>query len=358
LGNDTTVNSASPVQASVVNNAVGVAAGTSFSLGLGSDGTVWSWGLNNHGQLGVPNSYTVLGIPFTLTTQRNFPAAVAGITNVIQLSAGVYDSVALKGNGTVWVWGEGTEGELGNGTSSDSSIPVQVSSLTGMIQVAAGNQHVVALQSNGTVWTWGSNSNGQLGNNSTTNSSTPVQVTALSGTFIAVGAGVNFSVALRSDGTVWAWGANPDGELGNSTTTQSLTPVQVTGLNGIIAISSGGKNTFALQNNGNLWTWGLNGNGQLGNGTTTSSSTALQVTGLTTTTAGVTGLGTGSSALHSLALIGNSAIYGWGDNTNGDLGDGTTTQRTSPTLASTVSNSPPVVAPTITLTEPGGATQF
>jgi alpha-tubulin suppressor-like RCC1 family protein len=229
-----------------------------------------------------------------------------------------------------------------------------------MIEVAAGNQHFVALKSDGTVWTWGSNSNGQLGNNTTTNNPTPIQVTSLSGSFIAVGAGTNFSVALRNDGTVWAWGYNADGELGNASTTQSLIPVQVSSLGSdvIVAISSGGGNTFALQNNGTLWTWGLNANGQLGNGTTTSSSSAVQVTGITTSTAGITGLGSGSSALHSLALVGNSAIYGWGDNASGDLGNGSTTQQTSPVLSSAVSSSPPLVAPTITLTEPDGAVQF
>jgi Regulator of chromosome condensation (RCC1) repeat/Carboxypeptidase regulatory-like domain len=137
-------------------------------------------------------------------------------------------TVFLKGDGTVWAWGSNSNGQLGNGTTTDSSTPVQVSGLSGVTAVAAGSAHAIALKGDGTVWAWGSNSNGQLGNGTTTDSSTPVQVSGLSGV-TAVAAGSAYTIALKGDGTVWAWGSNSNGQLGNGTT-DSLSPVPVPGL--------------------------------------------------------------------------------------------------------------------------------
>ena len=190
-------------------------------------------------------------------------------------------------------------------------------------QVAGGVNHTVALRTDGTVWTWGLNANGQLGLGNTTSSPTPAQVTSLSG-ITAVAAGSTHSLALKSDGTVWAWGNNTDGELGDGTTTPQTNPVQVSGLTNVIAISAGAFHSMALESDGTVWTWGLNTSNQLGDGTTTQRNTPVQVT----TVSGITQISAGW--YHNLALNGITGnVYAWGLNTNGQLGDGTTTSHSS-----------------------------
>ena len=172
-------------------------------------------------------------------------------------------TVALKSNGTVWAWGANSNGQLGNNSTTDSHVPVQVTGLTGVTAVAEGNGNTVALKSDGTVWAWGANSNGQLGNNSTTDSHVPVQVTGLTGIVTAVAAGYSDTLALKSDGTVWAWGSNSHGQLGNNSTTDSHVPVQVTGLTGVTAVAEGyATTTVALKSDGTVWAWGYNSEGE------------------------------------------------------------------------------------------------
>jgi hypothetical protein len=157
-----------------------------------------------------------------------------------------------QAGGTVLAWGFNFDGELGNGTSgyfTESSTPVPVSGLSGVVTVAGGYDHSLALRSDGTVWAWGSNSFGQLGNGTTTNSPTPVPVSGLSGV-VAVAGGMDHSLALRSDGTVWAWGSNYWGQLGNGTTTDSLTPVQVGGLSGVVDVAGKRQKSLALKSDG------------------------------------------------------------------------------------------------------------
>jgi alpha-tubulin suppressor-like RCC1 family protein len=141
-----------------------------------------------------------------------------------------------------------------------------VSGLNGVVDISCGNWHSLALRGDGTVWAWGSNNFGQLGNNGpTTLSTVPVQVTGLSGVAV-LSAGGNHSMALKSDGTLWAWGFNNVGQLGDGTNIQRLAPVQVSGLSGVMSISAGEDHSLALQNNGTVWAWGQGGHGQLGDG--------------------------------------------------------------------------------------------
>jgi alpha-tubulin suppressor-like RCC1 family protein len=195
--------------------------------------------------------------------------------------------------------------------------------------VAAGDSHTVLSKPDGTVWAWGYNSSGQLGDGSTTERRTPVQVTGLSN-IVAVAAGQYHTLALGSDGTVWSWGYNSNGQLGTGTTTGRSTPGTVLGLPVVVAISAGATHSVALGSDGTIWIWGLNTNGQLGNGTTTRSLQPIPVT----TGWIATAIGAGSS--HTLAVRDDGTLWAWGANASGQLGDGTTTQRTLPVQVSGV----------------------
>ncbi|MCL2712684.1 MAG: hypothetical protein FWD37_05385, partial [Methanomassiliicoccaceae archaeon] len=238
-----------------------IAAGIEHSVALKSDGTVWAWGLNNYGQLGDGT-----------TTNRPNPVQVVGeggndfLTDVKAIAAGDYHTVALKSDGAVWAWGLNNYGQLGDGSTDDISTPVQVVGedddgfLTNVKAIAAGNNHTVALKNDGTVWAWGRNNSGPLGDNTVTNSHTPVQV--LKGTstsmddylhdVIAIAAGGQHTIALKGDGTVWALGRNTEGQLGDGTTIQRRTPVQVTDIpiSAMISIAAGESHSLALLSDG------------------------------------------------------------------------------------------------------------
>ncbi len=179
-----------------------------------SNGTLWSWGGNLNGQLG--NGTTV---------NSTTPARV-GTTTWEAVAAGSDFTIAVQSNGTLWAWGDNTTGQLGIGTTTSSTIPVQVGSGTDWVAVAAGANHAAAIKSNHTLWSWGGNLNGQLGNGTTVSSTTPVQV-GTGANWIAVAAGNGFTVAMQSDGTLWSWGNNSTGQLGNGTTTNTDVPVQI-----------------------------------------------------------------------------------------------------------------------------------
>ncbi|MCL2775481.1 MAG: S8 family serine peptidase, partial [Oscillospiraceae bacterium] len=192
-----------------------------------------------------------------------------------------------------------------------------------ILQMTEGQYYTLALKSDGTVWAWGYNSYGQCGNGSIGKSEKLTQVVGLS-SIIAIVAWQNHSMALKSDGTVWAWGYNSNGQLGDGTTTQRTTPVQVTGLSGIIAISAGSSHSMALKSDGTVWAWGYNGYGQLGDGTTTQRTTPVQVTGLS----GIIAISAGDS--NSMALKSDGTVWAWGYNYYGLLGDGTTVNKSTP----------------------------
>ena len=238
-------------------------------------------------------------------------------------------TIYVKDDGTVWAWGNNNNGQLGDGSAASKNTPVQVSGLYSMTAVAAGSGHIVALKNDGTVWAWGNNSTGQLGNgNFTPSNPTPAQVSGLSGmssgVVIAVAAGYDHTVALKNDGTVWAWGNNATGQLGNGNITPSNTPVQVSGLSGVTAVAAGFGHTVALKSDGTVRTWGNNTKGQLGNGltngTTIDSAIPVVVSGMV----GVTDIAAGyeGSVVLKGAFKGDGTVWAWGSNSNGQLGNG------------------------------------
>ncbi|MBF0450216.1 MAG: hypothetical protein HQK75_05900, partial [Candidatus Magnetomorum sp.] len=324
-----------PVHITDLSEVISIASGWNtmdgnHSLAVKTDGTVWAWGVNDYGQLGIGEA----------TSDRYTPVNTVSASNIIDVAAGGHHSLALKNDGTVWAWGYNMSGQIGDGTSAggnDRYTPVQVINLTDVAAIAAGSNHSLALKSDGTVWAWGEDSEGQLGDNSITPKSTPVQVVDSDGIgyledIIAIDAGDRHSLALKSDGTVWAWGANNSGELGQNSNSPSYQqiPVQVYGINGIgkltniIDISTGFQHTLALRSDGRVVSWGSNTYGQLGN----ESNTVQYAPVLVSMIGNIQTIEAGG--LHSAAIQRDGTVWTWGYNSSGELGNNTTTEYNYP----------------------------
>ena len=310
-------------------------AGGYHSILLNTDTTVWAWGYNNYGQLG-DGTNTKRANPEQVQAAPNNP-----LVNIKTIAAGCYHNLAIKSNSTVWAWGYNTYGQLGNGSNTDSKVPVQVTGLSNIEVVSAGFYHSLAIKSDGTVWAWGNNNAGQLGNNSTSSSNIPVQVKDTNNNpltnVVAIATGDDYSLALKSDGTVWAWGWNGYGQLGDNSTTNSKIPVQVkdsnnSPLTNIVAITAGYYHSLALKSDGTVWAWGRNNNGQLGNNSKTDSIFPIQVNGLANIKA------VASKYSHSIALNNAGQVYTWGYNSNGQLGDNTNIDKLIPILVNNITN--------------------
>jgi alpha-tubulin suppressor-like RCC1 family protein len=312
LGDGTTTRRAAWGQVGTATNWVQVAAGNFFSLGLRTDGTLWAWGDNYYGQLGrATNSGTVVA--------NAVPMQVAGTYRYI--AAGWEHTLALRADGTLWAWGSNYHGELGNSTNVNTSaanpVPAQVPGT--YTQVDAGTDCSLALRADGTLWSWGNNVMGQLGtnNNPGANTYNPVP-TQVAGTYTQVTAGAFHCLALRPDGTLWAWGNNNFGSLGsttnNGTNAANPVPTQVPGL--YTSASAGFYHSLALRADGTLWAWGLNDAGQLaaapGTGPTVPFAVPTQVPG--------TYVQVATGYHFSLALQANGSLLAWGDNGAGQLG--------------------------------------
>lgn len=378
-----------PASAAGVGDIVMLAAGGNFSLLLKADGTVWAWGDNSNGQLG-DGTYT----------DRHTPTPVRGLAGktITAIAAGQSFAVALDDTGKAWVWGDNNNGQLGrlNSTMVNSAVPVEIPALTGktITAITTGGAHMLALANDGTLWAWGENYYGQLGLGYTHGTSggtyeTPKQVPldTLGGrTVTAISAGMNSTAVLADDGTLWdcgyeyfgllgrttattseqllgqvtgvgdvtieevaigeyhmavrdsngdlwSWGSNSSGELGETLASgsYSLSPGRVSALEDetIIVVAAGSRNTAVLDDAGTVWTSGRNNYGQLGNGTT--STTGANYFPETSTLTGFSAISTGkTNYMHMLGLKSDGTVWAWGYNSDGQLGDGTTTNSSVP----------------------------
>ena len=292
-----------------------VLASNSFSLALASNGSVWTWGNDSHGQLG---NGTTSGSTTVTPVKAHLPF------QAVSLGEGKDYGLAISPRGDVWGWGHNTGGQLCLGNSTDQPTPVRIPGLKHVVAAAGGNQHSLFLVADGTMVACGVDTYGELGNGvyeSQTDTPVPVDITDVA----SMSMGAYFSVAVKTDGTVWAWGDNSKDELGNGTKVKSDVPVQVHLPTGLTArqVFAGGDfpnngHVLAILSDGSVWAWGDNNRGQLGDGTLTNSSLPVPVQVPT----GVTFTYVAAGGTHSLALDSMGNVWAWGDNTYGQLGDG------------------------------------
>ena len=251
-------------------------AGFYHSATIKDDGTLWLWGYNADGELGTNDR----------TNRSSMVQTVAGGSNWVKMAMGHYHSAGIKTDGSLWLWGLGTSGQIGDNTAASKSSPVQtISAGTSWAVIACGAYHTAAIKTDGTLWMWGLNGNGQLGDNTTTSRSSPVQTVSGGTTWKQVSCGQYFTAAVKLDGSLWCWGLNTHGQLGDNSVTQRASPVQtVSAGQNWKEVDCGANHTAAIKTNGALWTWGLNDFGQLGNNNSavTKVSSPIQVGALTT----------------------------------------------------------------------------
>jgi uncharacterized repeat protein (TIGR03803 family) len=309
-----------------------IAAGGDHSLAILTNGSLWAWGEDDHGQLGDGESSDEV----TPEPVGDPLCGLPSLSNAVALAAGSDFSIAIDNNGLVWTWGDGSDdngGELGNGGGTNTSIPASIN-LSNVVAVAAGHSHALALRADGTVWAWGSDvdddgddNQGVLGVGSffadlgSYSTNMPVESLIPSGAYItSIAAGNYWSLALDSYGRVWGWGNNANGQLGISPDVLLTTnvPVLISGISNVVAVAAGWQHAIAITADKTLWTWGHNGSGELGQGSTFSYSTSpIQVvaSGLSNNVVAIAG-----GNQFTLAVTSNGQLFAFGSNNHSQLG--------------------------------------
>ena len=289
-----------------------IAVGGNHTAAITASGKVWTWGGNDDGELGDGT-----------LSPRKYPVEVPGLSGVTAIAAGNSNTLAVGPGGTVWGWGWNAYGQLGDGTTVARRLkPVQAIGLNGITQVAVGNAHALALGSNGTVYSWGYNGDGRLGDGTWTSHITPQPVPGLTG-IVDIAAGDYHSMAVDAGGTAYVWGSNFYGQQGDGTFNDRSTPQPVPGISRVRGVAGGWVDSFLWTARGDVYSWGENFYGQLGDGTSTDRLTPVKAL-ISSATAVAPGW------FHTVALRGAGEVWAWGDNELGSLGDGTTTSRLAP----------------------------
>ncbi len=291
-----------------------VSAGENFSLGIKTDGTLWGWGQNSNR----------LGLGLGNLANQNLPIQIGTANDWATVSAGNVHSLAVKTNGTLWSWGNGQFGQLGNGVFNSATPNVtQVGTATDWLTVSAGNRFSLAIKTNGTLYSFGLNNMGQLGINNTIDQNLPVQVGSASN-WAKIDAGNQHALAIDNLGFIYAWGNNTFGQFGNGTNTNSLIPIVVSSANNWAEVSAGFDHSMALDTNGILYTFGNNTNGQLCDGTNTTSNTMIPISfsgaGLVTQYIAIS-----AGNNFSLAIKNDNTLWSGGLNNSGQLALGNNT---------------------------------
>lgn len=329
-----------PTKVGTSNNWVSAIAANFYTIALKNDGTLWAWGLNTNGQLGDGT-----------TANKLSPVQIGNRTNWASITAGRDHTLALKADGTLWAWGNNANGRLGDNTSVQKVIPTQIGTDADWVSVIAGADHSMALKSNGTIWAWGFNNKGQLGIASTTATLIPTQI-GTDNTWVCLGAGATHSLGIKANGTLFTWGNNATKQIGDGTTvSQRTSPVQIGTDNKWTGVAGSYSGSGAIKSDGTLWAWGGNTYGEYGNGGNVVSGVPVQVT--TQNNVIAQHINSGGLNYHtSILKAGRTSVCLSGYNSAGQLGSGTL-------LASNVYNCvdfftcTPATQPTITQTDNG-----
>jgi alpha-tubulin suppressor-like RCC1 family protein len=316
LGNGSTTGASTPVTTSAGgNNWKQVSCGGFFAAAIKTDGTLWTWGYGNSGRLGNAS-----------LTDRSTPVTTfAGGTNWKQVSSGGSHTAAIKTDGTLWTWGFGNFAQLGNAriTIINSTPVTTFAGGTNWKQLSSGATHTSAIKTDGTLWVWGSALQGRLGNGAITGDiSTPVTTFAGGTNWKQVSSGGSHTSAIKTDGTLWTWGDGGNGVLGNGAITGNIsTPVTTfAGGTNWKQVSSGGSHISAIKTDGTLWTWGYGLSGRLGTNDATNRSTPV-----TTFAGGTNWKQVSSGDNHTAAIKTDGTLWTWGNGVNGRLGNAVTT---------------------------------
>ena len=310
------LNVRTPKKIGVASDWRAVSSGEDHSLALKSDGSIWAWGRNHYGEVGVGNKAI-----------QPSPIRVGGDSDWRSISTGRNSSYAIKEDGTLWAWGSDFYYTLGNGTGVDVSVPTKVGTATNWRAIAGGLEHTVGLRTDGTLWAWGRNLfYGAIGDGTLISRSTPVRV-GTDADWVAIAA-QEHTLALKRDGSLWGWGRNDHGQAGNGTTAPVISPNRLGTDLDWVAIAAGTRHSIGRKADGSLWTWGWNTNGALGTGVPLSS------TVMTPTHMGAdpTWQAFAAGWYHNVAIQADGELYAWGGGSSDQIGDGARTDQTLPTL--------------------------
>jgi len=283
-----------------------ISAGEDHTVAVKTDGSLWAWGTNRYGSIGDGT-----------TIDRSSPTRIGANTDWVYASAGYSHTVAVRTDGSLWAWGLNEWSQLGDGTVSASLVPFRVAGgpEQGWASVSAGREHTMAVGNDGSLWAWGRNLAGHLGDGTTTNRHVPTRI-GTNNDWASVSAGRAHTVAIRTDGSLWIWGANWSGQLGNGLLTGSPAPIQVGTDTDWAFVSAGRWHTVAVKSNGSLWAWGGNGSGQIGDGTTYNRRLPVRI-GTDYDWATVS-----AGSFHSVAVRTDGSFMTWGRNMEEAFGEG------------------------------------